>query len=148
MRSSRPFFQLLNILFFGMYFKPAILLAAPVVSNLNAAQRAGTKLVDVRYDLASPGFATVAVSLQASNDGGVTRTVTSLSGAIVRSVAPGEGKVIIWDAESDWPRGYSACAGMRRCCDGGSRPSSPTKGIFGLTWSLAAYAPSKREPFS
>jgi hypothetical protein len=36
--------------------------AATVVSNLSAAQRAGTKLVDIQYDLATTGFATVAVT--------------------------------------------------------------------------------------
>jgi hypothetical protein len=58
--------------------------AAPVVSNLSVAQRAGTKLVDVRYDLAAPGFTTVAVSLEISSDGGATWTVPaiSVSGAI------------------------------------------------------------------
>jgi hypothetical protein len=49
--------------------------AAPVVSNLSAAQRAGTKLVDIQYDLVATGFATVAVSLEISSDGGVTWTV-------------------------------------------------------------------------
>ena len=43
--------------------------ADPVVSNLNAVQREGTKLVDLTYDLAADS-ATVAVSLQISWDGG------------------------------------------------------------------------------
>ncbi len=95
--------------------------AAPVVSNLTASQRAGTKLVDVRYDLAAPGFPLVAVSLQISSDGGATWTVpvTSVSGAIGTSVPPGTGKVIVWDAGTDWPRGYSNQMRFRVVADDG-----------------------------
>ncbi len=49
--------------------------ADPVVSNLTASQRAGTKLVDITYDLDAPGFGAVAVTLEASSDGGATWTV-------------------------------------------------------------------------
>ena len=35
--------------------------AAPTVSNLRAAQRPGTKLVDITYDLADPGVASVSI---------------------------------------------------------------------------------------
>jgi len=56
--------------------------ADPVVSNLTASQRAGTKLVDIAYDLAAPGFGAVAVTLEASSDDGATWTVpvTSATG--------------------------------------------------------------------
>jgi len=94
----------------------------PAVSNLSAAQRAGTKLVDVSYDLAAPGFPTVAVSLEISSDGGATWTVpaTSVSGAIGSSVAPGTGKVIVWDAGADWPSGYSTQMRFRVTADDGA----------------------------
>lgn len=42
--------------------------AEPVVSNLTAAQRTGTKLVDITYDLDAPGFGSVPVTLQVSSD--------------------------------------------------------------------------------
>jgi len=95
--------------------------AAPVVSNPSAAQRVGTKLVDVSYDLAAPGFPTVAVSLEISSDGGATWTVpaTSVSGAIGSSVAPGTGKIIVWDAGADWPRSYSTQMRFRVTADDG-----------------------------
>jgi hypothetical protein len=78
--------------------------AAPVVSNLTAAQRAGTKLVDISYDLAAPGFGSVAVTLEASSDGGATWTapVASATGAVGESVTPGTGKAIVWNAGVDW----------------------------------------------
>jgi hypothetical protein len=40
------------------------LAAPPVVSNVRGVQRAGTKLVDVTYDLADPDTAALSVSLQ------------------------------------------------------------------------------------
>jgi hypothetical protein len=48
--------------------------ADPVVSNLTAAQRAGTKLVDITYDLTADA-PTVNVSLEISCDGGTTFSV-------------------------------------------------------------------------
>jgi hypothetical protein len=86
------------------------LTAALVVSNLTASQRAGTKFVDISYDLTGTGFQTV--SLEISSDGGVTWTVavTSVSGAIGSSVAPGTEEVVVWDAG---PTGRAVTA--RRC---------------------------------
>ena len=73
--------------------------AAPVVSNITAAQRAGTKLVDITYNVAAPGFAKVEVTLQASSDGGATWTVpvNSVTGAVGAGVTPGTGKTISWN---------------------------------------------------
>jgi hypothetical protein len=57
--------------------------AAPVVGNLTASQRTGTKLVDITYDLAAHRFGAVAVTLEASRDGGAAWTVpvASVTGA-------------------------------------------------------------------
>ena len=87
----------------------AQLTAATVVSNLTASQRAGTKLVDIGYDLTATGFTSVQVSLEVSSDGGATWTVpvTTISGDIGGSVAPGAGKAIVWDAGVDWSLSYS-----------------------------------------
>ncbi len=95
--------------------------AAPVVSNLTAAQRAGTKLVDITYDLAAPGFGSVAVALEASSDGGATWTVpvTSATGAVGGSVAPGTGKAIVWNAGVDWLGNYSTQMRFRVVADDG-----------------------------
>jgi hypothetical protein len=48
--------------------------ADPVVSNLTATQRAGTKLVDITYDVTAE-TPTVFVSLEISSDGGTTFSV-------------------------------------------------------------------------
>ena len=84
--------------------------AEPIVSNLTAGQRPGTKLVDITYDLIVTGWSSVTVSLEVSSDAGVTWTVPvfNVGGAIGANVAPGVGKSIVWDAGTDWPRNYSS----------------------------------------
>jgi len=93
--------------------------AAPVVSNLTATQRAGTKLVDISYDLVAPGFGRVAVTLEASSDGGATWTVpvASATGEVGGSVTPGTGKAIVWNAGVDWLGNYSTQMRFRVVAD-------------------------------
>jgi hypothetical protein len=45
---------------------------APAVSNVRAAQRPGTELVDVTYDLADPGGGTVSITVAVSTNGGTS----------------------------------------------------------------------------
>ena len=82
--------------------------AVPVIANLTAAQRAGSKLVDITYDVTAD-TPTVFVSLEISSDGGTTFSIpaTAVSGAIGAGVAPSTGKTITWDAGADWPGQYS-----------------------------------------
>jgi uncharacterized repeat protein (TIGR02543 family) len=85
-----------------------LLAADPVVSNISAEQRAGTKLVDITYDVTAD-TPTVGVTLRISSDGGTTFSVpaTTLSGAVGVNVPVGKGKVITWNAGSDWLGNYS-----------------------------------------
>lgn len=87
----------------------AQVVAAPVVTNVTAAQRPGTRFVDITYDLATPGFAFAEVSLEISSDGGATYVVPAMtvSGAIGPGVTPGMGKTITWDAVADWSKNQS-----------------------------------------
>lgn len=93
----------------------------PIVNNINAAQRSGTHLVDITYDLTAVGWSRLAVSLEVSSDGGVNWTVpvTTASGDIGSSVAPGTGKVIVWNAGIDWPQSYSTQMRFRVVADDG-----------------------------
>jgi formylglycine-generating enzyme required for sulfatase activity len=95
--------------------------AAPVVSNISAAQRPNSRLVDITYDVAAD-FPTVSVSLQVSSDGGSTFAVpaTTLSGAIGAGVATGTAKTITWDAGADWSGQYSTQMRFKVIADDGN----------------------------
>ncbi len=82
--------------------------AEPVITNITATQRSGTKFVDISYDLASL-TPTVKVTLEISSDGGITYNVpvTSTTGAIGNGVTVGSGKTIVWNAGADWDGNFS-----------------------------------------
>ncbi|MCX6874874.1 MAG: SUMF1/EgtB/PvdO family nonheme iron enzyme [Verrucomicrobia bacterium] len=73
------------------------------VGNVRAAQRAGTKLLDIDYDITGTSNSAT-VSLEISADGGTTWAVpaTTLTGAVGANVTPGTNLRIIWDAGTDW----------------------------------------------
>jgi hypothetical protein len=100
--------------------------AAPVVSNLSASQRAGTKLVDIVYDVAAD-TSSVDISLEVSSDGGSSFTVpaTSLSGAIGAGVAVGTDRTITWDAGADWNQQQSSTMRFKVTADDGLEPAVP-----------------------
>ncbi len=92
--------------------------AQPVVSNVRAAQRAGTQLVDVYYDLASASNV-LAVSIMVSTNGGAEYTLpaTSFTGAVGSGIAPGTNQKITWNAGTDWPTNFSANVRFRVMAD-------------------------------
>ena len=78
--------------------------AAPLsVTQGRAAQRAGTRLVDVYYDLGG-GVQPYTVSLQGSLDGGTTWTlpVTTVTGNVGAGVTAGTNRMVTWNAGVDW----------------------------------------------
>ena len=78
--------------------------ASPLaVSDGRAAQRAGTRLVDIYYDI-SGGTPPYTVSLQGSQDGGTTWTLPlmSVSGDVGAGVIAGTNHRVTWDAGTDW----------------------------------------------
>ena len=79
--------------------------AAPLVSNVVGVQRAGTKLVDITYDLTDAEYSSFIVTIKISKDAGATWDVPceSVSGdGIGSGVDPGKNKSIVWDAGADW----------------------------------------------
>ena len=78
----------------------SIFAADPVVSNVKAKQREGSRLVDITYDVADPDSPTLTVYLKVSPDGGKTwkGPVELVSGDVGRGIVPGVGKRIEWDA--------------------------------------------------
>jgi formylglycine-generating enzyme required for sulfatase activity len=121
---------------------PPALAQVPVVSNLKAVQRDGTKLVDITYDLAAD---TATVSLQISGDGGVTFAVpaVSVTGAVGSGVSTGTGKALTWNAGADWNGQFSSQVRVKVVVDDGVAAAGlvaiPT-GLFMMGDSLDGYA--------
>lgn len=84
---------------------PAVSAAAPTVSKVRAAQRAGTQLVDITYDVADADSSSLTVSVALSTNGGASYFTpgASLSGALGAGIAPGSNKKITWNAGVDLP---------------------------------------------
>ena len=62
----------------------------PVVTNVTAQQRPGTKLVDITYDVSYADGDTLSISVQISNDSGKTFVINpvSLTGDVGSGVIP------------------------------------------------------------
>lgn len=87
--------------FLSALLLPLILSAQPIIYNVTAQQRAGTKLVDISYNLSISGGGTATVTLQVSKDGGSSFEAVpsgSLSGAVGADQSVGTGRSIVWDA--------------------------------------------------
>ena len=97
--------------------------AATAVSNVRAAQRAGTNLVDINYDLS--GGTAPWVSVEISSDGGANYTVpaSSLSGNAGSNVTAGNNRKVTWDGGADWANQFSA--GMKVKVTAGDTPLPP-----------------------
>jgi formylglycine-generating enzyme required for sulfatase activity len=82
--------------------------ADPVVSNVRIAQRAGTKLVEIGYDLAAAE--PVGIGMRLSADNGVSWAVpsASLSGDLGAGISAGVGKAVVWDGGADWNGQHTA----------------------------------------
>ncbi len=80
----------------------------PLVSNIHSAQRTGTTLVDITYDVDDPDGDELTISVAVSDDGGSTFTVSasSFTGDVGSGIALGSGKYIVWDAGADVPNIY------------------------------------------
>ena len=100
----------------GFTFDFTVRAAMPVVSNVRAMQRPGTKLVDIYYDVTGATNSVIQVSVAVSTNGGLSYTlpVASFTGpGYGASVVPGPHRQIVWDAGADWPGNFSANLSFR-----------------------------------
>jgi len=99
--------------------------ADSTVTNVRASQRAGTKLVDIYYDL-SGGTPPISVAIQASSDAGATYAlpVGSITGDVGANVTAGTNRKITWNAGADWNGQFSAAVKFR--ITAGGVPPAPT----------------------
>lgn len=83
---------------------------SPVVSNVRAQQRPGTKFVDITYDVIDNDNNPLNIELQLSSDGGQTFSVPAVTFSedsdVGTGITPGTGKRIVWDAGKDVPNAY------------------------------------------
>lgn len=80
--------------------------ASPEVSNIRATQRAGTKLVDIYYDVTDPENDPLTVAIQIY-DGSTAIPTYTVSGHVGSGVTAGANKHIVWNAGQDWNRRLS-----------------------------------------
>ncbi len=85
-----------------------VLAVDPIVSNVQAKQREGSRLVDITYDVADPDNPTLTVYLKVSPDGGTIwkGPVEMVSGDVGRGIMPGGGKRLVWDAGKEFPNQF------------------------------------------
>jgi len=90
---------------------PALLHAAdPVVDNVVSTQRAGTKLVDISFDVLDADSDQLFISVEISDDGGATFVVpvSALSGDVIVSATPdATGHVLVWNAAIDFNQQFN-----------------------------------------
>jgi hypothetical protein len=72
------------------------------VSNVTVAQRAGTKLVDIGYNLAADAAVQISIRLSANNGATWSVPTASLTGAVGTGITAGSGKAVVWDMGADW----------------------------------------------
>ncbi len=98
--------------------------AAPVVSNVRAAQRPGTKLVDIYYDLADADSVTVTVAIALSGDGGANYNLpaATFTGDYGAGVTPGTNKRAVWNAGADWNGLFTSRGRARVLAEDGTSP--------------------------
>jgi formylglycine-generating enzyme required for sulfatase activity len=106
--------------------------APPVVSNVTASQRAGTKLVDITYNVSDSDGDLQTIGVEVSGDGGLTYTIpaTALSGHVGAGIAPGSGRSIVWNAGVDWNGQYVPTAKVRITAFDGTTPPPPPGFVY------------------
>jgi len=86
--------------------------AVPQVSNVRMNQRAGTRVVDVLYDLSGEA-AIVTLGIETNGVPIPDSAVTYLSGDVCKVVEIGQNRSIVWNAGVDWPENVTENAKAR-----------------------------------
>ncbi|MBT3668122.1 MAG: SUMF1/EgtB/PvdO family nonheme iron enzyme [Opitutae bacterium] len=98
--------------------------AKPLVSDVNASQQAGTKLVDIVYNLALDPGQSAFVEIWFSPDNGLNFPIrcTDVNGSVDSNVTAGN-KTATWNAETDWNQQFTANGKIRVIATYGDQPS-------------------------
>lgn len=85
----------------------AVFAVDPVVSNVRAAQRAGTGLFEITYDLADADSDNLKVTVDISTNNGVAWFAPASSNLVgaadTSAVSPGMGKTVVWQGGRELP---------------------------------------------
>ena len=123
------------------FARPALVLLAaalplhaadPVVANVVSAQRAGTKNVEITFEVSDADSDTLSISVEISDDSGASFVVpvTALSGHTSVSATPTPAsKTLVWDASVDFNQQFNATMVVRVIADDGSAPGPPPAGM-------------------
>lgn len=106
--------------------------ADPVVANVVSVQRAGTKLVDITFEVSDADSDTLSMSVEISDDSGTTFLVrvTALSGDTSVAATPiPAAKALVWDAAVDFNQQFNASMVVRVIANDGSAPGPPPAGM-------------------
>ena len=105
--------------------------ADPVVSNVRAQQRQGTKVVDIRYDVRDADGDRLDVTVAVSTNDGASfdLAASSFSGGSPNGygsgVVAGDNRHVVWDAGVDWNGQVSDRVRFRVTVDDGTSPPAP-----------------------
>lgn len=111
----------------------AMLIAAPVVTNVSATQRTdGSYFVDVYYNVSNSTGAAMTIMLTGSNDNGYSWNIpcNTVSGDVGQNIAPGNNKHIVWNAGTDLPNTSCANFKFRVVAFDGSTPPIPADFVY------------------
>jgi formylglycine-generating enzyme required for sulfatase activity len=107
-------------------FSGSLYAADPVVSNVVPAQQAGTKLVDITFDVSNADSDQLDMSVEVSDDAGTTFLVpvSALSGVTrVNATPTPTGYALAWDAGLDFNQQFNSNMVVRVIADDGSPPA-------------------------
>ena len=105
---------------------------APVVSNVYAHQRPGTRLIDITYDVEDADGDLLEITVEASSDDGRNYDIIpeSVMGDVGKNIEPGSGRRIVWDVGRDLPGTKGEDFKVRVIADDGAAgPAAPV-----ITW--------------
>lgn len=111
----------------------------PVITGVTAAQRSGTKLVDIAYTISDPDSTSINTAIFVSKDSGATWTVPATSftgtgapGSSISVTATPAAKAVVWDAGADWDGHFTTNCRVRVLAS----DSGPVAGISGGTYTM------------
>jgi formylglycine-generating enzyme required for sulfatase activity len=110
----------------------ALWAASPDVSNVRVSQRAGTKLVDIYYDVSDSDGGPLRVEVQVSSNAGRYYDVpaVTLAGDVGTNLNPGNNKHVVWNAGVDWPGLFSDQMKVRVFAADNNTPAPPPGMVY------------------